>query len=339
MGNHSSHLKPSAMKRLANVIIMLNALLAQVSAGDETERTSMSNAAQQYIEAFRRGEDFVAPAKGVFRDGEPDGAVLDVLGRELAAGSPNVRDNIVRLLVDMDQSTDPLTAKGAEVLRNQRILALLAGPGLASQDVARETSMESLRKLATGRDLAAFGEAFTSALERAPSDEALLLVAKAKPSQARQVVDKLRRLPRWQNAESARIASAALGSTVEEDRFLAAATAATTGEALANALGPLGLMGTSRSLKVTAELLRSPLTIEISGHMPGKSVKSVRLNVLDALLYNFPDQPVLYPNNINQDEDYRAAERFCTATFGVVYRDPPPPYLKYGNLPPEPLRR
>ena len=61
--------------------------------------------------------------------------------------------------------------------------------------------------------------------------------------------------------------------------------------------------------------------------------KSVRLNVLEALLYNFPDQPVLYPNNINSEADYTAAERFCTATLGVVYRNPPPPFLKYRAFP------
>ncbi|MCK7510883.1 MAG: hypothetical protein MZV70_46975 [Desulfobacterales bacterium] len=68
-------------------------------------------------------------------------------------------------------------------------------------------------------------------------------------------------------------------------------------------------MGTPRSLKALAGLLRSPLVI----HVPGLFDKSVRLNVLDALSYNFPDQPVLYANNIITKEDYTAAERFCTA--------------------------
>jgi hypothetical protein len=60
---------------------------------------------------------------------------------------------------------------------------------------------------------------------------------------------------------------------------------------------------------------------------------SARLKVLEALLYNFPDAPVLYPNNINQDSDYRAAEQFCTRTLGVRYEGAPPPFLKYGNTP------
>ncbi len=327
------------MKGLATLLVLLSVLVAQGASNYSTQRTAMSTSAQDYIDAFRRGEDFVAPSKGVFVDGQPDDAALEVLGRELGAGNPDVRENIVKLLVDIGRSTDPLTARGADTLRNQRIIALLAGPGLDRQDAGRETAMEALRKLVLQRDLIPFGEAFTKVLEKEPSEEAFLLVAKSKFPKAKDAVERLRRQPGWKNVEAATIADAALGSAVDEDRFLAAAAAATTGEALAKALGPLGLMGTPRSLKALAEFLRSPLTIEIPGHMPGKSLKSVRLNVLDALLYNFPDQPALYPNNINQDEDYRAAERFCTAALGVVYQDPPPPYLKYGNVPPEPLRR
>jgi len=324
------------MKRSATLFILLNALMAPEAYCNSTQRTAVSISAKEYIDAFKRGDDFVAPSKGVFVNGQPDGAALELLGKELGVGSPGVRENIVKLLVDMGRSTDPLTAKGADALHNQHILTLLSGPGLAREDLGREAAMEALRKLATPRDLASFGEAFTNALTKEPTEEAFLLVAKAKPAKAGDVVENLSKLPRWQHVRAARIAHAAFGSTADEDSFLAAAAAATTGEALAKALVPLGLLGTPRSLKVIAELLRSPLTIEIPGHGPGKSVKSVRLNVLDALRYNFPDQPVLYPNNINRDEDYRTAERFCTTTFGVTYKDPPPPYLKYGNAPPEP---
>ena len=297
----------------------------------------MSISAQDYIAAFKRGEDFVPPSKGVFVNGQPDEAALNVLGNELAVGNPNVRENIVKLLVDMGRSTDPLTAKGADVLRHPRIVEILAGAGLAKPDLGREAAMEALRKLVTRPDLARFDGAFTNALAEEPTTEAFLLVAKAKSPKAKELLERLVKLPKWQDMEAAKITRAALGSKEDEDRFLAVAAGATSGEALAQALGPLALIGTPRTLKAIAERLRSPLTIEISGHMPGKSEKSVRLNVLDALLYNFPDQPALYPNNINRDEDYRSAERFCTDNLGVTYKDPPPPYFKYRDSPPVPL--
>ncbi len=319
--------------------MLLHVLFAQEAGCDKTTRTTMSTGAQDYVAAFKRGETFVPPSKGVFVGGQPDEAALQVLATELPESEPRVKENIVKLLVDMGRSTDPLKPKGVDVLRNTRILEILAGPGLAKPDLGREAAMESLRKLATMRDLTRFDSEFTNALAEEPTTEAFLLVAKAKSSKAKDLVERLIKLPKWENLEAAKIARAALGSKEDEDRFLAVAAAATTGEALAKALGPLSLIGTPRTLKAIAERLRSPLTIEISGHMPGKSEKSIRLNVLEALLYNYPDEPTLYPNNINRDEDYRAAERFCSSTLGVVYKDPPPPFFKFRNSPPQPLIR
>lgn len=303
--------------------------MAQQAVCDTTKGISMPTNAQDYIDAFRRGEDFTPPPTGVIVGGQPNGAALQLLGQELAVADPSVREKIVALLVDMGLRTDPLTPKGAEVLRHPQIIALLAGAGLAKPDLGREAAMDALRKLATQPDLARFEDAFVKALGDAPTEEAFLLVAKAKPQKAKLLVDRLAKSPEWKEVEAAKIARAALGAKDVEDEFLAAAEAATDGNALARALGPLALMGTPRSLKAIAERLRTPLTI----HIPGAFEKSVRLNVLEALLYNFPDQPVLYPNNINTEADYTAVERFCTQTLGVTYKIPPPPFLTYRGYP------
>jgi hypothetical protein len=321
------------MIRIATLVTVLHLLLPQQAARNKPENTAMSKNARDYIAAFQRGEDFTPPSIGVFANGQPDDAALEILGKELAVANPNVRENIVKLMVDVGRRTDPLTPKGADVLRHPQIIAILAGAGLAKPDLGREAAMESLRKLVTQPDLARFDDAFSQTLAQKPTAEALLLVAKAKSPKARDLVDRLAREPQWNQVQATRIARAALGTKDVEDGFLAAADAANDGEALARALGPLALMGTPRSVKAIAERLRTPLTIEIPSHMPGSGIKSVRLNVLEALLYNFPDQPVLYPNNINRDEDYRAAERFCIERLGVTYKDPPPPFLKYGNVP------
>ena len=314
--------------------MLVPALFAQDTGCDKTKRPKMSQAAHDYIAAFKRGEDFSPPAKGVYVNGQPDPAAVEILSKELAEAAPNVRENIVLLLVEMGRTTDLLARQGADVLRHPEIIEALAGPGLARPDLGREAAMDALRKLVTQRDLAQFDAAFTNALALEPTEEAFLLVAKAKSFKSKDLIERLVKLPRWQDLEAARIARAALGNEEDEKKFLDAAARADSGEELAVAIGPLALMGTERSLRFIGEKLRSPWTIDIPGHMPGRSVQSVRLNVLDALLYNFPDQPELYPNNINRDEDYRAAERFCTERLGVVYRESPPPFLKYGNIPP-----
>ena len=90
---------------------------------------------------------------------------------------------------------------------------------------------------------------------------------------------------------------------------------------------------TPRALAAVAARLRSPWVVDIQGSLDGRHVKSVRLDVLAALARALPDEPALMPNNINRDEDYRAAEAVCIARFGVEYRDPPPPFLKYATYP------
>ncbi len=295
----------------------------------------MSQAALDYIAAFKQGEDFQAPAKAVYAAGQPDPEALSVLGKALGEEDGNVRENIVYLLVEMGISTDPLTPRGAETLRYPRIIEILVGPGLAKPDLGREAAMEALRKLCTRADLARFDEEFTNALALEPTGEAFMLVAKAKAMKAVELIERLIKLPQWEDLEAAHIARGALGDKEEEKMFLDTAAEANDGQTLAVALGPLALMGTELSLRFIGEQLRSPWLIDIPGHMPGRSVQSVRLNVLDALMYNFPEYPELYRNNIHSDEDYRTAERFCMENLGVVYRGAPPPFLKFGNIPPE----
>ncbi len=306
-------------------------IVAQQAVCDANREKPMSNA-HTYISAFKRGEDFSPPAKGVFVNNQPDSEAVELLGRELATANASVRENIVELLVDMGLQTDALKPMGAEVLRNRRIMEILADAGMAKADIGREATMDALRKLVVRHDLVRLSDAFAQALEDSPTEEAFLLVAKAKPPNAKTLVEKLAKSPEWKGVEAARIARAALGDKDVEDGFLKIASdavAARDGKALAHALGTLALIGTPRSLTAIAEQLRTPLTIEI----PGAFEKSVRLNVLEALLYNFPDQTVLYPNNIIKESDYTEAERFCTMTLGVTYKYPPPPFMTYRGHP------
>ncbi len=204
--------------------------------------------------------------------------------------------------------------------------------GLARADLGSEAALDALRKLVKQEQLARFANAIMKSLETSPSEEAFLLVAKAKPRGALSLLKKLAKQPGWQHVEATKIALGALGDKVQEDAFIERvkkADEAADGKALSQALGTLALMATPRSLKIIAEHLRTPLTI----HIPNVYEKSVRLNVLEALLYSFPDQSVFYPNNIITEEDYKAAEVFCVKTFGVVYSVPPPPFMTYHGYP------
>jgi hypothetical protein len=322
-------------------VIFVLLLFSQQSESCRTKEVTMakqqvqddpSQQAHDYIAAFRRGEDFRSPSRGIISGGKPDSLAVWILGHEMSTADPSVREKIVALLVDVGVSADPLQPEGAEVLRNLQIIEILAGAGLVKPDLGREAAMDALRKLVTQPDLARYGDSFNMAIEHAPSEEAFLLIAKAKPARARMIVDQLAISPDWNDVEEAKIARAALGATDIENEFLAradSAEAARDGRAFSEALVPLALMGTSRSLKAIAERLRTPLIFEV----PGAYKKSVRLNVLEALLYNFPDQPVLYPNNIITEADYTAAELFCIRTLGVTYTTPPPPFMTYYGYP------
>jgi hypothetical protein len=292
----------------------------------------MSTAAQHYIDGFERGDEFKAPASGLTVGGQPDDAAIEVLSQHLRDANAPVRENIVRLLVDLGKQTDPMTPKGAEVLRNRRILAVLAGPGFAKADVGRQAAIDALRRFSLPADLARIGDELTKALSESPTEDCFLLIAKAKPPQARELVFRLAESPSWNKTEAARIARAAYGDGKIEREFLTRADhaeAASNGQALADAVGALGLIGTQGSLKAVARRLRTPLTIELKGTY----IKSVRLDVLAALLYNYPDQPALYPNNIVTEQDYLTAERFCTRTLGVEYSAPEPAFLTYRGYP------
>lgn len=289
----------------------------------------MQRDGERYLSSFRHGEDFRPPSSGFIADDRPDTHAIAELGEAMAIETAAVREQLVALLVDIGLQLDPLREAGTEALRVPQIIELLAGPALTTSDLGSEAAMDALRKLVPARDLARHAAAFVAALVRAPSDEGFLLVAKVKPAQLRAEVDALATAPDWLSSESAQIARAALGARDVEDSFLATADRATTGPALARALASLGLIGTPRSLRAIALQLRTPLTITI----PGAFERSVRLNALEALLYNFPEEPALYPNNIVTEDDYAAAERFCRATLGVTLRDPPPPFMTVRGFP------
>jgi hypothetical protein len=178
-------------------------------------------------------------------------------------------------------------------------------------------------------NLKKYGEAFARALEAEPEETAFLLVAHAKAFQAKELVEQLSRSPHWSDDEAVRIAQAALGNTQVEDEILAEVKrleeAGEVEPPLIERLYMLGRIGTHRSLMALAKFMRSPLE-RIAGHQ-GLGRETIRLYVMDALMFPFPDQADKLLNRylVQSGDDYRAVEHFLTRELGVSYDGMPVP--------------
>ena len=285
--------------------------------------------AEQYLAEFEEEVPYLGPPVGLVAASRPDPAAVATLERHLAVATEGVREKIVRLLVDLGISTDPSAPMACEAIRNPEVIGALANTGLRYPGAAREEAITALRRYCVQPDLVVHGEVITRALQLNPTWEAFLLVAKAKPLEATTVVSDLSESGEWSTEEEAKVARAALGIGVDEDDFLRCLDTANDGKSLAQALRLLSLVGTKRCLEAVAGYLRTPVTIVV----PHAFEKSVRLDVLDALVYHFPYEPVLNSNRILDDSSYEAAEEFCTRTFGVTYTTPRPPFLTYDGYP------
>lgn len=275
----------------------------------------------------------VAKAHAVgMMQGQPDPASLSRLSQELATGNDFVRLNVVALLVDVGLQVDPGRPAGTEALRNTDIIAALVNGGLSRRDSAREATMDALRKLARPADLSAWAERFVKTVTERPTKDGLLLLAKAKAMGAKSLIDDLALSAEWQKQESLQIVQASLGDKAREDEFVrqvAQAHDAKDSRAFMQALAPLAMIGTRTSLSSLARYLRTPLTFLV----PGSMERSMRLSVLETLMYYFPDRPEFYPNNIRTEADYQAAEAICTRELGVVFDMPVPPFMTYRPFP------
>lgn len=309
------------MKNIIHVIpfaLFFLTLSLQQAECQTTERFEISKAAQDYITAFRRDEYFTRPVKGLVFNRQIIKSQLDELGYELEFGMPQVREKLVRLLLEVGFQAN--SEPNDYVLRNQTVIKLLSTGGLSKGDLGLGVAANVLRNHCTPNDLATYGEHFTKALNYSNDSDLLLLVAKAKPQSAQNALDKILLSLNGKRDVSLDIALAALGNTTIEDRFIALAKDAKDGKSLASALKWLGYIGTHRSLSEVATYLRTPLKVTREHSYE----RTVRMDALEALSYNFPGQRVLF--DIRKPEDYAAAEAFCTEKLGVFFDGPLPDF-------------
>jgi hypothetical protein len=315
-------------------------------AGANQGGTDVHKTAQQYISDFRQGVEFRSddPIGTLVINHRVDKSSLSMLTKELATGTQQVREKIVRLLEKIGLDLDAPAPNKFPIIRDHSILRALLIEGFAKDDSASSAAAGVLRRRCKPTDLAAFNDLYIKSLQQSNGDY-LYLAAKAKTTQASPFVDNLARLPAWQKDENGltvvKIAQAALGNAAVEDEFIKATYeaeknappapknrfynvgAAKDGKEVAARLNSLGLIGTQRSLLVVCTYLRSTLKT----YVPNIKEQSIRYDALDAIRYNFPDERVLY--RPTKEAEWAAAELFCTQNLGAVFEGPTP------DLPPD----
>lgn len=304
-------------------------MLAALHPAAAAMETAMTDAAERYIAAFERGEPFRSPPLDLISAGRPDRQAVERLRRELETAPGAVREGVVDLLADLAIQTDPMVEQGAAAIRDEAIIAILAQEGCARADQGCLAAMDALRTSAPTPLLAPHAARFAALLDAAPNETALYLAAKAKAAEAAPALERLEADPALGGGEALAIARAALGDAGAERKLAMAVEQAETGEALAEALGPAGLAGSPALLRLIGATMRTALTID----RPGVNETSVRLNVMDALRYNFPQVPAFYRNNVHDDADYLEIERLVEEHLGVVFDASRPAFLKVRGYP------
>jgi hypothetical protein len=323
--------KPAIIIFFAAIVFSAVAGGCHYESGKENEKLSQ---AQEQIMKFRAGEEWSGDAGVYLANGRPDAAVLAELRVALGREEEPVREQICRLLAEIGKSADPLFAKGGSIIRDRSVIGILASEGLSRETSARDLCVGYLQDCVPAPVLKEFGKQLSGNLKMWPDTRLLLVIAKAKPPEASEVVDSLMKIPAWAKKPETMIAAAALGDKEIEKYFIGRFREATVPQEKADAARHLGFIGTPAALAALADGMRTPLVIE----MTGVSRRSVRIFVIDALRYNYPDKTFLYSNAVRSDADYEVIEKFCEETFGTKWTTERPPFLWIQGFPSEPPR-
>lgn len=323
------------MKWRVVLAVALSALLSGAHPVAAGKGKKMSHAAEAAIAQFRKGVRYQPPPTAFMTECNLLVEELEPFGPALRREAGTVREQIVRLLADAGKRTDPMYPVGGQMIRQKRIVAMLVEDGLIHEDLGREAALGAMQQYVPAEFLKPHGKALSIDLKERPGTTAFLLIAKAKPPEAVPVVRKLMAAPRWPKELNARVAAAALGDEGIEKEFIDSFREAEDPKEKARLAKVLGWIGTDAALRALAGAMRTDLVIE----MPRVSRRSVRLDVLAALSYNFPDQEVLYESQLFDDSGYEQAEAFCEQRFGTKWDRPRPPFLTIMGFPiPTPTR-
>ncbi len=279
--------------------------------------------AEAVIDQYRHGGEFQPQTQGFTSGASLIPLEIETLAAALLKEPARVREQIVRLLVDLGRRADPLFSRGAAILRDPHVVTALAGPALYVNDAARDNALSLIHEFVPASGLAPHGQTLTADFEKFPSTSSFLVLAKAKPAQAKELVRKVAVTPRWKEEVSARIALAAFGDKAEEQRFSVPFASTQDPTKFSSLAQEMGWIGTPTTLKALADQVRTGLIFEV----PNTVRRSLRLEVVGALSFNFPEEPALFRNSITSEQSYEAVEKFCQQHFGTRWSKPRPEFL------------
>jgi hypothetical protein len=282
------------------------------------------NELERRVERIRQGERVEGDVEVFLKDGKLSPEAAAIFASALGKEPEPVRECLVKGLAEVGRLRDPLHQPGVKLLRDAGVIAALVEEGLKRPGTARDAALGALLEGVPPEMLKPHGEALAADLKARPGTTALLVVAKAKAAAARPVVEALE--PREEEAE---IARAALGDSAVEQRFIREFLEARDPERKAALAKTLGHVGTPAALKALASEMRTEMVVE----MPMVARRSVRVDIVAALSFAFPDKMFLWDNAVRDDEGYARIEAFCERTFGVQWTKSRPQFLWIEGFP------
>lgn len=264
------------------------------------------------IRVFMRDRDLSPEAKMLFDSG-------------LREGPESSREALVNALVELGRHA--AASKGSQMIRDPAVIGLLTGPCLSRVDSTRDVALSALLTSVSVELLRPNSEQLVADLKAHAGTDAFLLIAKVKPPGAKDVVEAYASQPEWASDEAVRIARAALGDDHIEQELIRGFLETQAPEVKAERAKVLAHVGTPAALRALATEMRTPLIVEMRMVMR----RSVRVDIMEALSFTFPDNPLFW--GVSNDGGYAAVEAFCEQRFGVRYQTPRPPFLTVEGFP------
>ena len=283
---------------------------------------------QELVSQLRRGAHFRI-VESFLVDGRMDREAFLALRSALVAEPDTVREQVAKALALAAEEADPLRPRGGRLVRSREILSTLVEQGLANRDTARDFSIETLLEYTPAEALEPHESTLVENLKKWPDSKLLLLIAKGKFASARPVLEELLRLGEWAEDERAWVAAAALGDTAAERRFVEPFLETADPAEKARLARLLGYIGTERALSALAGQMRTDLIYAVEGG----PARSVRVDIMQALRHNFPEETALYDRALLDPDVYDRVERFCEERLGIAWQTPRPPFLTIAEYP------
>lgn len=288
-------------------------------------------AARAVVERLRAGGQYGGNDPDSFvAGGKIDGAALDLVIAAFKESTGDSRGELAHLLVGVGRAGDESRPRGADALREPKVISALVVHGLSRTDPAKETCLDAMIKHVPAALLAPHGDALAASLAAGPDQTTALAVAKAKPKSGLAALEKAAAKTKWfRESREAELLRAALGEGIAEGKLLAAFNGEKDPVKKRGLARELGLVGTPAALKALGAALRTPVVYET----PSAIAYSQRLDILAALQPAFPDEPALFPNTIRDDTGYARAEAFVEKQLGVTWTTERPPFLTMNGRP------